>query len=167
MGDCHNAFHAQHAVSREVRSIGRDFSRIQSSQQGIGVHQSTSGKVENPNPIFHFLQRVRSHHALILLGQGEVQSDVITFGVNFIQTQRAMHCAGKVPSVLHGQEGVIAIDFHPQGGGRVCHQNANGSQADNAQGFPLDFRSGKGSLALFNELFHLVALALQGFYPSP
>ena len=76
-----------------------------------------------------------------------------------------MHRAGQVPGMLHRQIGVIAIDLHAQLGGGVCHQNADGPQAHNAQSLPLNFRPGKLALALLNQLFHLVALTLQGFHP--
>ena len=47
------------------------------------------------------------------------------------------------PSRFDGDKGIIANDVHPQRKRIVCHHSANGTQADYAQCFALDFRAYK------------------------
>ena len=55
----------------------------------------------------------------------------------------------------HGEEGVIAHDFHPQGGGGVGHQHADGPQAHHAQGLAQDLGAHVGGLALLHHGGHV------------
>ena len=160
MGEGHHALHAQHGVRREVCSVGRHFPLAQGLQQGVRVHQSAPGEVQNPHAVLHLLEGLAVYHALGVLGLGQVQRDVIALLIHLVQRGGEVHRAGQPPGVLHREVGVIAVDLHAQLAGGVGHQNADGAQAHHAQGLALDFRPGELPLALLNELLHLVPLAL-------
>ena len=60
---------------------------------------------------------------------------------------------------------VVTDNRHTKVNGSLCHQSADSTEADNNQGLALYLRAGKGGLALFYRLAHIVALVLDGLAP--
>ena len=69
-----------------------------------------------------------------------------------------------MPSGFQCQEGVIANNVHTQVQSGICHQYANGTQTDDADGFSRDFGTDELLFASFYGFFH-VFIACQSLYP--
>ena len=67
--------------------------------------------------------------------------------------------------VRFAEEGVIADDVHADGDRHIGDQNADGAQADDAEGLAGDLGTDELALALLDLLAHLVAGALEGLGP--
>ena len=94
-----------------------------------------------------------------------MDGDVIGSSINLIQRSNCFYTTLQVQCSLNGQVWVIANNVHTQAEGSIGNQNADCTQADNAQCFALNFRTNKVGLALFYHLAYFSAVALQGVGP--
>ncbi|MPN52761.1 hypothetical protein SDC9_200424 [bioreactor metagenome] len=67
---------------------------------------------------------------------------------------------GDGPCAVHRKEGIVTDDFHADGCRCIGYQDADGAQADHAQGFTLEFGPHELALAFFHQLGHFRAAAL-------
>ena len=155
MGDGHHALDGGGLTVGEVGDVGGALAAVQGGLQGGGVHQLAPGQVHDAHPVLHGGEGGLVEGAPGGVVHGQVEGDVVGLGVELGQGVHHLHPGGEVQGVGHGEEGVIAHDLHPQGGGGVGHQHADGPQAHHAQGLAHDLGAHVGGLALLHHGGHV------------
>ena len=93
-----------------------------------------------------------------------MDGDIVALLVNFVHAGDVLHIPVQHPGGVHRYVGVVAVDFHTQGSGRVGHLGSDGAQADNAQLLTLDLTAREGFLALLSGLGNVLVVRVA---PAP
>ena len=148
----------------EVRDVALDLPGSQSLCHSIVVHQQIPGKVQNNDPVLHLGNGFGVDHLPGVLYQGRMERNDVAGSKNLIPAVDLMDLAVQMPSGIDGDEGVTAVNLHPQLPGGVGEGAAHGTQADNPQLLAQYLMAGKLGLALFHLLGHIRLLG-NGLHP--
>ena len=140
--------HVSHLGIGEVAHIAVHLSGLQGRSHIVVIYQGIPGKIQNHNAILHHVQLLFIDHSLCAVRERHMDGDIIALLENHIRVGDVLYVPGKPPGRIHRDEGIIAVDLHPQMGGRIGHLRADGAQADDAQLFAADFPARKSLLAL-------------------
>ena len=127
MGDGNNAINAQHLFGGEVYHICGNLTTCESGQHILAIYEGVTREVQNTNAVLHGFKGLRTNHPLGIRGEGDVNGDIVTVGINLIYICYAVDCWREIPRGLHREVGVITIDLHTQGKGRIRHQDTDGA----------------------------------------
>ena len=128
------------------------FSLFQGLRQSFLIHQKISCEVQDNHALFHLGDLIRADHLSCGFHQRHVNGDIIAFLVDHIQVIDVVNASGKVPRSIHGDEGVISIDFHSQMYRGICHFYTDGAKTDDTQLSAADLTAGKLFFLLFSQL---------------
>ena len=84
--------------------------------------------------------------------------DIIAFPVDIVHILDMMDVSGELPGAVHGNVGIIAVDLHIQIDCRVGHENADGSQADDAELLSFELAAGKMLFLLLGPFSKVLAI---------
>lgn len=149
-------------IFRKVGNVRGNLAFAKSGNHVFGVNQSAAGKVEDADSVFHLGDGLGTDGISGVIIQRNMDGDVVTVRKDLIDIGGVVNGAGKVPGGIDGEIRVIAVNLHAEAFGCVGNQDTDGTEADYAELFALNFRSLKGGFAFFNLLAVLVAAALEG-----
>ena len=134
----HDAGTAQNGLRGEVGHVAGHLAVVHGFQQGGGVYQFAAGVVQNLDAV---LAQGKGLGVDGVLGGGQVghmDGDVVAQGQHIVQVYAVVHLTAQIPCGFNGDIGVVAVDFHAQLDGAVCHPGADGTQTDDTKGLALD-----------------------------
>ena len=146
MGRHDGVGHAQHLGRAEVGEELLDLARAKRGVHGVLVDEGLAGVVEELHAVGHGVDLLLADEAPGVGLAGHVHGDVLAPGAQVVKVVEAHDLAGELPGVLHGDVGVVAVDFHAQVDQGVCNLGAHVAQADDAHGATLDLLAHEGLL---------------------
>ena len=93
-----------------------------------------------------------------------MDGDIVALLVNFVHAGDMLHVPVQHPGGVHRYVGVVAVDLHAQGRGRVGHLGSDGAQTDDAQLLALDLAACEGFFALLRGLGNVLIVRVA---PAP
>ena len=97
--------------------------------------------------------------------KGHIDADIVAVFVQLLQVFGVNNLPGKPPGRIHRQEGIITQNLHIQVYAHIGHQRAHGAQADNAEGFPQEFRSRVPGLVFLHQFRNPLSLSGDALHP--
>ena len=148
----------------KIRDITFNLSALQPLKNGILVGKKISRIVQDDHAVFHHGDRLFVKHSSGAVKQRNVDRNVITLPVNILHILDMADCPGQIPRGVHGDVGVIPVNFHSKRDRRVCYQLADGAKTDDPQLLSADLTAGKLFFLLFRQLLDL---RIVFFFPDP
>ena len=84
-----------------------------------------------------------------------MEGDIIRHLIQLVHLLHHVDVTVQPQGGIHRQEGVVAVDVHPQVQGDIANQGPDGPQTDHPQGLAVELRSGEGGLSLFHSGSHV------------
>ena len=165
MGDGDHVLHQREGVVGEVGDIPGHLAALQGGDHVLVRHQAAPGQVDNAHAGLHLVEGGGVEHPLGVGRLGHVDGDVIAVFIDGGQIGDMVDQTGEGQGGVHGEEGVVAVDGHPQLGGDVGHLHPDGAQADDPQILAGDLGAHELALTLFHHLGHVLAGPGLGLHP--
>ena len=147
---------------RKVSYILFDFSGFQRLDQSILIHQKVTGKVQKDHALFHLVEGVLVDHLLCVIHQRNMNGDVITLGVDLVQSLAVVDGTGQIPGSVDGKVRIITIYVHSQRRSRIGNHGTDRAKTDDAQLLSGDLAAGELFLLFFGKLVNILAVFFTG-----
>ena len=109
MRNRNHIFRTEKLVVRKIGGIGGNLAFLQRLQHRIGIHQISTGEIQDTDAVLHLLQGGSAYQILGFRGKRNMERYVIAGCKYFIQRLSVVDGTGEVPGRIHREEGVVAI----------------------------------------------------------